>query len=372
MTGRIEKAELYVVKLPLVSPFVTAAGSEEHRESLLLKITAGGISGWSECAAFRTPWYHCETIDTALHISATFLLPELMKKASEVTPEDVAGLFSQVQGHRMAKAMIENAVFDLHSRKYGVPLYQALGGARKRIRSGISIGITDGVDQLMTQVDSAVKKKYHKIKIKIRKGWDIHVVTEVRSAFPWINLTADANGAYSGEDLATLRMLDKFDLKMIEQPFGPDHLLEHASLQEELSTPVCLDESITGYKAAENAVSLRSCRMICIKQGRVGGLLESLKIKDLCMKQRMMVWCGGMLETGIGRAFNLHLQTVPGFEFPGDVSETSRYFHEDIVREPVVLDRDGYIDLPQGNGIGVEVDENKVEDSLIFKKKMVG
>ncbi len=368
--GNIDKAELYVVKLPLVSPFVSAAGYVDHRESLLLKLTSGEFSGWGECAAFSDPWYYYETIETSLHISVTYLIPLLLRTPGLI-PEMVPVLYSWIKGHNMAKAMIENAVVDLYSKKNEVPLFQVLGGTWKRVRSGISLGIEDDVDVLLDKVGNAVKKKYHKIKIKISGGWDVNVVSAIRSSFPYINLTVDANGQYSNDDLSKIKILDKFDLKMIEQPFGAEFLLEHSELQKQIDTDVCLDESITGMKAAENAVSLKSCRVICVKQGRVGGLMNALKIKDHCGKNGIKVWCGGMLETGIGRVFNLHLQAVEGFDFPGDISETSRYFKEDIVRDPVVLDRDGYIELPSGIGSGADVNDNMIEKFMVFRKKMV-
>ena len=368
---KIDKAELYVVKLPLISPFVTGAGAIDHRESLLLKLTSGEFSGWGECAAFRDPWYYHETIDTALHIAATYLIPELFR-SSGLIPEKIPELYSWINGHNMAKAMIENAVFDLYSNINEVPLFQILGGTRRRIRSGISLGIADNENTLLGNVEDAVKKRYHKIKIKIRKGWDANIVSAIRSSFPYINLSVDANGQYSVNDLSIMRMLDKLDLNMIEQPFGAEFLQEHSALQKQIETSVCLDESITGIKAAENAVSLQSCRVICIKQGRVGGLINALKIKDFCIDNSIKAWCGGMLETGIARVFNLHLQGVEGFELPGDISETSRYFEEDIVKEPVILDKDGYIEIPPGNGAGIEIDGNMIEKFLVFRKIMVG
>ncbi|MEN8223030.1 MAG: o-succinylbenzoate synthase [Acidobacteriota bacterium] len=368
--GKIDKAELFVVKIPLVSPFVTGSGTVEYRESLLLKLTSGEFYGWGECAAFRDPWYHYETIDTSLHIAETYLLPKLLR-SSGLIPEMIPELYSWISGHNMSKAMIENSIIDLYAKKNDVPVFHILGGTRKRIRSGISLGITKDIDTLLGNIEDAVRKKYHKIKIKIRKGWDVNVVSAIRSSYPYINLTADANGKYSGDDVSIMKVLDKFDLKMIEQPLGPESLLEHSNLQKQMNTPLCLDESITGVRAAETAVSLKSCKAICVKQGRVGGLISALKIKDHCVENRVRVWCGGMLETGIGRAFNLHLQSIEGFGFPGDISETSRYFKEDIVKDPVVLDRDGYIELPHGNGAGIDVDEKKIEKFLVFRKKMV-
>jgi len=365
--GTIDKAELFIVKLPLVSPFVTSYGSVSHRESLLLKLTSGKLSGWGECAAFRDPDYYHETIDTSLHIAAGYLIPRLLK-ASGITPSTMSGLFTGIRGHHMPKAMIENAVFDLAARMAGVPLFKLLGGRGKRIRSGISLGIPPDIDTLLDQIRSAVKKKYHRVKVKIKKGWDLNIVSAIRSDFPYLNLVVDANGDYTVDDIPVMQMLDKFDLKMIEQPLAAGDLLGHSKVQEKIDTPLGLDESINGIHDAANAVFLKSGRIICIKQGRVGGLSKSLELMDFCLKNDLKVCCGGMLETGIGRAFNIHLQSVDGFELPGDISETSRYFEEDIVMEPVVLDQDGYINLPGGNGSGTQVDEEKVERFMVFRK----
>lgn len=367
--GQIDKAELYIVELPLVTPFITSNGVLKSRESLLLKLTSNGHTGWSECASFRDPWYHYETIDTSLHIAVKYLIPLLLKTV-DIRADKITDLFKGIKGHNMSKAMIENGVMDLYARKIGKPLYYILGGRKKRIRSGISLGISEDVDDLLEQINEAVRKKYHRIKVKIRKGYDINVISAIRSAYPYINLSVDANGSYCEDDTGTLRMLDNFDLKMIEQPFGTDDFPEHSRLQERINTPVCLDESISGLHSAVSAVKFKSCKVICVKQGRLGGLIRSLELKDFCLKNGLKVWCGGMLETGIGRAFNLHMQTVDGFESPGDTSETSRYFMEDIVTEPVILDNDGYINIPDNNGFGFEVDQEQVDKFMVFRKIM--
>ncbi|MCK5003629.1 MAG: o-succinylbenzoate synthase [Candidatus Aminicenantes bacterium] len=368
--GQIDKAELYIVKLPLVTPFMTSYGVIKSRESLLLKLTSNGHSGWSECASFRDPWYHYETIDTSLHIAVKYLIP-LLLKAIDIKADMITDLFAGIKGHNMSKAMIENAVLDLYARKIGKPLYEILGGKKKRIRSGISLGISEDVNNLIDQINNAVRKKYHRIKVKIKKGYDVNVISAIRSDFPYINLVVDANGSYNKSDTGTLRMLDNFDLKMIEQPFGTDDFLMHSQLQEQINTPICLDESISGLHSVVSAVNFKSCKVICVKQGRLGGLIRSIELKDLCAENGLKVWCGGMLETGIGRAFNLHLQTIDGFEFPGDTSETSRYFMEDIVTEPVVLDNDGYINIPDNDGFGFEVDQEKIDKFMVFRKIMM-
>jgi len=365
--GKIDKAELFVVGLPLITPFVTGYGVLKKRESLLLKLTSDGYTGWSECASFRDPWYYYETIDSSIHVAVNYLLPELFT-IGNLESELISKFFSGVKGHNMAKAMIENALLDIFARKRNKPLCDILGGNRKKIEAGISIGITKNIDTLIKKIEEAVKKKYHRVKIKIRKGWDAEVVSEVRSAFPNLNLTVDANGVYSPDDMGLLKSLDKFELKMIEQPFDAGAFQAHAELQKQVNTPICLDESIMDFYSASTAMGLNSCEIICIKQGRVGGIFESIKLKNYCIENGVKIWCGGMLETGIGRAYNLHLQTVDGFDFPGDTSESYRYFKEDIVTEPALLDSDGCISVPDGNGSGIEVDQKKLEKFLIYKK----
>ncbi len=366
---QLDKAELYIVKLPLVTPFVTGYGVVKSRESLLLKLTSSGHVGWSECASFRDPWYHYETIDTSLHIAVNYLIPQIFK-AHEIKADLISDIFNGIKGHNMSKAMIENAVLDLYAKINGKPLYEILGGIKKRIKSGISLGISEDVGRLLEQINEAVNKKYHRVKVKIKKGYDVNVISEIRSAFPYMNLTVDANGGYGEEDIGILRMMDNFDLKMIEQPFGEDDFSGHSHLQKEINTPICLDESISGIHSVESAIKFQSCKVVCIKQGRLGGMKRSLELKDICKENGMKVFCGGMLETGIGRIFNLHLQIMDGFDLPGDTSETSRYFKEDIIKESVCLDNEGFINIPDGNGTGIEVDQDKIDKFLVFRKIM--
>ncbi len=367
--GKIDRAELFVVDIPLIFPFVTGYGVVKNRESLLLKITSEGCVGWSECASFKDPWYYHETIDSSLQTAMDFLLPELFE-AGSLGPKLTQELFSGVHGNNMAKAMIENALLDVYARKRNKPLYDILGGKRKSIKSGISIGITENIDSLLGKIGEAVKKRYHRVKIKIKRGWDVEVISVVRSAFPDLNLIVDANGAYTFNDFVLLKSLDEFGLGMIEQPFDAGDFLNHSELKREIKTPICLDESITDFHSVSLAVNFNSCDFICIKQGRVGGLIESIRLKNHCIENGFKVWCGGMLETGIGRAFNLHLQTVEGFDHTGDISESSRYFKDDIVTEPALLDREGYIRVPDGNGSGIEIDQKKLEKFLIYKKEI--
>ena len=271
----------------------------------------------------------------------------------------------------MAKAAVENTLLDLIARKCEMPLFELIGGKSMKIMSGISIGIMENMDDLLKSIKHACDKRYHRIKIKIKKGKDIKILKSVRKTFPDIHLMADANGDYSHDDLHILKRLDEFHLMMIEQPLCYDDIYYHSLLQQQINTPICLDESIKNLNDAKTAQALGSCRIINIKQGRVGGMIKSKKIQEFCLNNSIKVWSRGMLETGIGRAFNIHLQTLPGFVLPGDTSETSRYFYEDIVDKPVVLEPDGFITIPRGTGIGVEVVPEKLDRFKVFHEKIV-
>jgi O-succinylbenzoate synthase len=271
----------------------------------------------------------------------------------------------------MAKAAVENALLDLLARQYEIPLFQLIGGKDQKIMSGISIGIKDDMDDLFESIQEASDKKYHRIKIKIKKGKDVEILKAVRKTFPFIRLMADANADYALEDIHILKQFDAFNLMMIEQPLNYDDIYFHSFLQKQIDTPVCLDESIKNLNDAKTAVALGSCKIINIKQGRVGGMMTSKAIATYCTDKNIGVWSGGMLETGIGRAFNIHLQTLPGFVLPGDTSETSRYFTEDIVDKPVVLEPDGFIKIPDGFGTGVNVLSEKLDRFKIFHARIV-
>ncbi|MFX1533736.1 MAG: o-succinylbenzoate synthase [Promethearchaeota archaeon] len=367
--NRIDSAELFIVKLPLVEPFETSFAVETYKEALLLKICSEDVWGWGECVASPDPYYSSETNETALHIIRTFLLP-LVMKMKNFSLEEVLKAFERIRGHNMAKATVENALLDLLARKSELPLYKLIGGETKKIMSGISIGIKDNPNELLESIEQALGKKYHRIKIKIKKGRDIEPVKIVRRAFPDIQLMVDANADYSIDDISILKLLDKYNLMMIEQPLGYDDIYFHSLVQKELHTPICLDESIESLSDAKAAINLGSCRIINIKQGRVGGITNAKTIQEYCRGKGVKVWSGGMLETGIGRAFNIHLQTLSGFTLPGDTSETSRYFKEDIVEPSVVLRADGFIDIPEGNGIGVQVIPERLNHFTFFSEKI--
>jgi O-succinylbenzoate synthase len=357
---RIDRIELMTVRLKLVSPFETSFSVQRDRDALLLKLSSDGLSGWGECVAGLGPFYSYETNETARHIVRDFLIP-MLTAALPATVGEAVAKFDHVRGHNMAKAMVENALLDLAARMRGVPLWQFIGGRLRRIMSGISIGIQPDVERLLDTIGRAVERKYGRIKLKIKRGRDVEVLEKVRERFPEIRLMADANSDYRLDDAAHLKRLDAFRLMMIEQPLGHDDIYQHSLLQRNLQTPICLDESILSLDDARTAAELKSCRIINIKQGRVGGILNSAKMEEFCRTAGIPVWSGGMLETGIGRAFNIHLQTLPGFVLPGDTSETSRYFAEDIVEPEVTLDEEGMIVIPAGPGTGVTVREDRLK-----------
>jgi O-succinylbenzoate synthase len=352
LVPRLDRLDFVTVKLPFVAPFGTSVYVWTDKEALLARLESCGVAAWGECVADPDPFYFYETTTTAAHIIRDFLLPLV---ETGMTIGELAARFARVRGHGMAKATLENGLLNLIALQKGIPLHELLGGARKKIMSGLSIGLKDTPEDLVAAVEKAVARKYHRVKMKVKKGRDVTWVRAVRERFPSIRLMVDANGDYTLADTALLQELDAFDLMMIEQPLSHNDIFEHSFLQKELRTPICLDESIHGLADAAAALALGACRIINIKQGRVGGLLESMRIAAHCAERGVGVWSGGMDETGIGRAFNIHLQTVEGFTLPGDTSETSNYFDEDIVEPAVFLDGDGFIDIPEGPGIGVRV-----------------
>jgi o-succinylbenzoate synthase len=348
----IDRADLVLVRLPFVSPFAISTAVWTTKDALLLRLESGGVTGWGECVADPDPFYASETTTTARHLLKDFLLPRL---EPGITLGELERRMRHVRGNEMARATLENAVLDLIAKVKGVPLHALLGAARKRVKSGISIGLQESPAALVAAVEDAVAKKYHRVKLKIQKGKDLDYVRAVRERFPDLSLMVDANGDYRLDDATHLAGLDAFGLTMIEQPLSYHDIYQHALLQKSLETPLCLDESIHSLDDAAAAIALGGCRILNLKQGRVGGILESMRILEHAVSRGIPVWSGGMDETGIGRAVNIHLQTLDGFTLPGDTSETSRYFHEDLVEPPVVLDAEGFIEVPAGPGIGVGV-----------------
>jgi o-succinylbenzoate synthase len=364
---RLERIELRRLSLPLRRPFETSFGRTTRKELLLVCASAGGVTGYGECVADDEPYYLPETNATVHHVLRDFLVPAAL--ALDIShPRELGPAFARVRGHEMAKASLEMAVFELWARREGVPLHRLLGGRGGTVAAGVSIGLQESEAALLRQVEQEAAAGYRRVKIKIAPGRDLALVEAVRRRFPALPLMVDANSAYTLSDLPRLRALDAFDLMMIEQPLGWDDLADHAALQRELKTPVCLDESIHGPEDARRALDLGACRIVNIKAGRVGGFGGSLAVHDVCAARGIPVWCGGMLETGIGRLANVHLQTLPGFTLPGDTSASARYFDEDLVDPPVEVSKGGFIAVPEAPGIGHAVVWPRVERATTFRE----
>jgi len=361
---RIERAELRLIELRLAEPFETSFGRETNKKAIIVALYSDGAIGWGECVAGEGPWYSYETVETAWLVLKEFLIPRILQREVK-GPQALWEMLSPVRGHNMAKAALEMAAWDLEAKLKGTPLAALLGGDRERIESGISIGIKESIPELLEEIERRLDEGYRRIKLKIKPGWDLQVLEQVRGRFPQIKLQVDANAAYTLDDRPLLRELDRFELLLIEQPLAYDDLADHATLQRELRTPLCLDESIFSLNAAKAALALQSCRIINIKPGRVGGLAQSIAIHDECRAKLVPVWCGGMLETGIGRAHNVALASLPGFTLPNDISASRRYFERDIIEPEFLLNEDGTISVPQGPGIGVEILEDRLEEVTI-------
>ncbi len=354
---RIEQVVLYHIRMPLQHTFVTSTGGRDERDALMIELyEASGARGWGECVAGWEPRYSEETVYTAWAVMERLLIPLLFAREWN-HPGEFPQAAAWVRGHPMAKAGIEMALWDLYGRLQGRSLKDLLGGTRERVPVGVSIGLQPTPQALVERVAHFVEQGYRRIKIKIRPGRDLSEVEAVRKAFPDLPLQVDANAAYTLEEArARLRPLDAYNLLLIEQPLAHDDLWDHRALQQELRTPLCLDESIRHRRAARQALEMGACRIINIKQGRVGGLTEAVAIHDVAQERGAAVWCGGMLETGIGRAANLALASLPNFTLPGDISATERYYARDITQQIFVLNPDGTITVPQAPGLGVDVD----------------
>jgi o-succinylbenzoate synthase len=353
---RIDRVELFHISMTLTQPFETSFGVEHERPCILVRLEGDGATGWGECVAGSGPWYSYETVGTAWHVLSEFLVPMVLGVDFD-HPRDLFDHLRRVRGHAMAKAGLEMAAWDLAATRQGIPLARLLGGERDRVEVGVSIGVQPNLETLLDRVVNYVNQGYRRVKIKIKPGWDVAVTRAVRAAFPDLRLQVDANSAYHPNDIAVFEAIDDLDLLLIEQPLDHDDIFDHAEFQRSLRTPICLDESIASVDHARAALELGSCRNINIKPGRVGGHTASIRIHDLCRSHQIPVWHGGMLETGIGRAHNVALASLPGFTLPGDISASSRYYHSDIVDPPFVLNADSTISVPTGPGIGVVVDE---------------
>jgi O-succinylbenzoate synthase len=349
---RIDRLELRLCRLPLVAFFETSFGRVHERQFLLVRLDGDGRVGWGEGVAEATPYYSSETTETAWHIIAGFIAPRVIGREF-AHPREIFGALSAIRGHQMAKAAVEMAAWDLYARLEGVPLSRALGGTRPRIASGVSIGIQDTLDDLVARIARELASGYQRIKIKIKPGWDVGAVERVRAEFGDIPLMVDANAAYTVDDAAHLAALDRHRLMMIEQPLEYDDVMDHVTLQRTIATPICLDESIHSVRIARDAIAAGACRIINIKPGRVGGHQESIRLHDLCAAHQIPVWHGGMLESGIGRAHNIHLASLPNFSLPGDIAASRRYYNPDLIDPPIDVAADGTIAVPDGPGIGV-------------------
>jgi o-succinylbenzoate synthase len=348
---RLRKLTLREIHLPLVEPFQTSFDTTTLRRVLLLEADVDGTPGWGESTAGENPYYCYETVETAWHIQRDYLWP-LLKGREFATASEVFDLFARVRGHNMAKAGLEIALWDAEAKLKSEPLAKLLGGTRDEISCGVSIGIQPTIDQLIAKVEKELGAGYQRIKIKIKPGWDIEPVRALRERFPRIRLMVDANSAYTLADAAHLKQLDAFYLIMIEQPLGWDDVHSHAALQRQLETPICLDECIHDIEHARAAIDTRACGIINIKLGRVGGHTAARRIHDLCQSKSIPLWCGGMLESGIGRAHNIAMSTLPNFSLPGDVSASRRYWQADIIQPEVEVSRQGTIRVPTAPGIG--------------------
>jgi O-succinylbenzoate synthase len=351
---KVEAITLRVLRMPLKYFFETSFGRTESRRVILVTAHCEGVDGWAECVAGDGPFFSYEWAETAWATLRDFLVPAVVG-STLASGKESAGLMSRVRGHNMAKAALENALWDAEARRKQLPLWKLLGGTRSEIACGVSIGIQDSHEQLLDKIETELGAGYQRIKVKVKPGWDLDVLSKIRKRWPKILLSCDANSAYRPSDLEHLRKFDEFNLLMIEQPLWDDDIYQHAKLQRDLQTAICLDESIRQARDAEEAIALGACRIMNIKVGRVGGFSEAIAIHDLCQRHGIPVWCGGMLETGIGRAHNIALSTLPNFRLPGDVSASKRYWAEDIVEPQIEVNSRGTIPVRDVAGTGYEV-----------------
>jgi O-succinylbenzoate synthase len=357
---RLTKVTLREIHLPLIAPFQTSFGTTTLRRIVLIEADVDGVVGWGESTAGEDPYYSYETVDTAWHILRDHLWP-ILKEKEFAAAADVSAILSQVRGHNMAKAGLEIAIWDAEAKQKNVPLANLLGGVRTEIASGVSIGIQPSIPVLLEKVEKELRAGYQRIKIKIKPGQDVEPTKALREKFPRIRLMVDANSAYRLEDAPLLKQLDPYYLIMIEQPLGHDDIYSHAQLQKQLETPICLDECIHDIEHARAAIDIGACKIINIKLGRVGGHTQAKAIHDLCRSKAIPVWCGGMLESGIGRAHNIAMSTLPNFTLPGDVSASKRYWTEDIIEPEVEVTPRGTIVVPTAPGIGYSPRVDRIE-----------
>jgi O-succinylbenzoate synthase len=366
---RVRQIILREIAMKLATPFETSVERTEFRRIVLIEAEVEGVTGWGECVAGETPTYSPETTETAWHILRDFLWP-LLKGKEFGAASEVWRILEHVRGHNMAKGALEAAIWDAEAKQKDLPLWKHLGGTREQIVSGVSVGIKESLEDLVAEVKKELAAGYQRIKVKIKPGKDLAQVQRLRQEFPHIKLMVDANSAYLLEDWPLLKQLDGFYLMMIEQPLGWDDIYAHAELQKKLDTPICLDECIHTEEHAKAAIALGACKIINIKLGRVGGHAVARRIHDLCQQNGIPVWCGGMLEAGIGRAHNIALSTLPNFTLPGDVTASKRYWQEDIIEPEVVVSPQGTIRVPAGAGIGYEPRRERIEKLTVRMERL--
>jgi len=364
---KLEALTLREVRMDLLHPFETSFGVTRERRILLVEAVADGVTGWGEITAGENPFFSAETTETAWHVVRDFVAPLLVGKLLAGAAEVPLHL-SRIRGHEMAKAGVESALWDIEAQQKNQPLAGLLGGVQAEIPCGVSIGIQKSLEDLLERIEQELAAGYQRVKIKIKRGWDLNVVKAVRQQFPALKLMVDANSAYRLEDADYLKRLDDFYLMMIEQPLPWDEIYQHARLQAQLQTPVCLDEPIGNARHAQAAIELEACKIINVKLGRVGGHSEARKVHDVCQRASIPVWCGGMLESGVGRAHNVAMSTLPNFCLPGDVSASARYWEEDIIEPEVEVTPQGTIRVPTAPGLGYRVRSDRVEQLTVRKE----
>jgi O-succinylbenzoate synthase len=365
---RIESIVLRELSMRLKAPFETSSEVTWNRRILLVEVGVDGLHGWGEITAAEDPFYNAETTDTAWHVTRDFIVPLVIGRSVDSAAE-IASLLDPIRGHEMAKAGVENAVWDIEAQQKELPLAKLLSGTRQEIPCGVSIGIQASISALLPKIDCELRAGYQRIKLKIKPGKDVEVVAEVRRQYPDIKLMVDANSAYRLEDLELLKAFDQYDLLMIEQPLAWDDIYQHSLLQTLLRTPICLDECIHNPSHAEAAIKLGACRIINIKLGRVGGHTRARQVHDLSVRHSIPVWCGGMLESGVGRAHNIAMSALPGFTLPGDVSASQRYWDEDIIEPEVEVSPSGTIRVPITPGLGYSIRRKKVEELTVRRER---
>jgi O-succinylbenzoate synthase len=365
---KIERVETFLIRLPLKYPYETSGSRETHQTRVIARVESGGVVGWGESVAPETPWYSGETPETVWWLLDAIAIPRMLPQ-DLASADDVSRVLGWIKDHRMAKATLEMAIWDLFAKAANASLSKLLGGTRDRILCGVAIGIQPSVDALLDKIAMELEGGYQRVKVKIKPGWDLQIAEAIRKRFPELPFQLDANSAYTLDAISLFKRIDASAPLLVEQPLAEDDIIDHATLQKAIRTPVCLDESIHSAEDARKAIEIGATKVINIKAGRVGGLAESKRIHDVCEQRQIPVWCGGMLEMGIGRAANVHLASLPNFRLPGDVSASSRYFDTEIIGEPFTVEKDGTMKVPTGPGIGVTVLEKDIRNMALQTKE---